>query len=332
MKELSLFYPLEKDPKFQKLSEAAVNDLSLDYIISHVAKGDYEKKLMLRVMSELEYDPVVIRYRSDIFEDFINNPEFRDKIMNLLIGKRGKIHLVHLGKFDLLAGIAPNQLVIDCLVQRSAENDENVFYSFRGKHISVFIRPTETVEKLLKDQGRKFLQIVVAEGGENMGFDRCPVALQRIKAFVDGIRIDPECQVFLKGHLRRFNVSAAINFGLCGCKLLANGLLRFAVNRLANGFTGVRVKPCGITCFPAPIRALANRANSVGVFVIIRHYNPFYRFHDRSSHWEPILSLVFLFCNLNPFLSKLRGCSPTGLTEPGGSFFLTCSSADSSSQ
>lgn len=42
------------------------------------------KKLMLRVMSELEYDPVVIRYRSDIFEDFINNPEFRDKIMNLL--------------------------------------------------------------------------------------------------------------------------------------------------------------------------------------------------------------------------------------------------------
>lgn len=84
MKELSLFYPLEKDPKFQKLSEAAVNDLSLDYIISHVAKGDYEKKLMLRVMSELEYDPVVIRYRSDIFEDFINNPEFRDKIMNLL--------------------------------------------------------------------------------------------------------------------------------------------------------------------------------------------------------------------------------------------------------
>lgn len=44
MKELSLFYPLEKDPKFQKLSEAAVNDLSLDYIIDHVAKGDYEKK------------------------------------------------------------------------------------------------------------------------------------------------------------------------------------------------------------------------------------------------------------------------------------------------
>ena len=84
MNEFSLLYPQGTAPGFQKISDTACNDLSLDYILSHVAKSEYEKNLIKRMMIGVESDPDVIRYRSDIFEDFINYPYFKDKIKDSL--------------------------------------------------------------------------------------------------------------------------------------------------------------------------------------------------------------------------------------------------------
>ena len=84
MNEFSLLYPQGTAPGFQKISETACNDLSLDYILSHVAKSEYEKNLIKRMMIGVESDPDMIRYRSDIFEDFINYPSFKDKIKDSL--------------------------------------------------------------------------------------------------------------------------------------------------------------------------------------------------------------------------------------------------------
>ena len=84
MNEFSLLYPQGTAPGFQKISETACNDLSLDYILSHVAKSEYEKNLIKRMMIGVESDPDVIRYRSDIFDDFINFLSFKDKIRDSL--------------------------------------------------------------------------------------------------------------------------------------------------------------------------------------------------------------------------------------------------------
>ncbi len=84
MNEFNLLYPQGTAPGFQKISETACNDLSLEYILSHVAKNEYEKNLIKRMMTGLESRPEVIRYRSDIFDDFINFLSFKDKIRDSL--------------------------------------------------------------------------------------------------------------------------------------------------------------------------------------------------------------------------------------------------------
>ena len=84
MNEFNLLYPQGTAPGFQTISETACNDLSLEYILSHVAKNEYEKNLIKRMMTGFESRPDVIRYRSDIFDDFINFPSFKDKIRDSL--------------------------------------------------------------------------------------------------------------------------------------------------------------------------------------------------------------------------------------------------------
>ena len=60
MNEFNLLYPQGTAPGFQKISETACNDLSLEYILSHVAKNEYEKNLIKRMMTGLESCPEVI--------------------------------------------------------------------------------------------------------------------------------------------------------------------------------------------------------------------------------------------------------------------------------
>ncbi len=74
MENLSLLYPQGKEPKCQALGDAAVNDLSLDYVLSRVAKNGYEKNLLKGMMLQLESDPATIRYRRDVFEDIMRFP------------------------------------------------------------------------------------------------------------------------------------------------------------------------------------------------------------------------------------------------------------------
>ena len=82
--EFSLMYPAGKKPAYRKLNDEACNDLSLEYIIDYISENDREKKLITGMMRELEYDPEVISYRCDIFEDIIKFPSLREKIKDML--------------------------------------------------------------------------------------------------------------------------------------------------------------------------------------------------------------------------------------------------------
>lgn len=77
-------YPAGKKPAFRKINDEACNDLSLEYIIDYITENDREKKLITGMMRELEYDPEVISYRCDIFEDIIKFPSLREKIKDML--------------------------------------------------------------------------------------------------------------------------------------------------------------------------------------------------------------------------------------------------------
>ncbi len=84
MENFSLLYPQGKEPCVNVLSDETCNDLSLDYIVDHITESEYEQNIIKKMMTKLESDPDVIRYRCDVFEDILKFPSLRDKIKDLL--------------------------------------------------------------------------------------------------------------------------------------------------------------------------------------------------------------------------------------------------------
>ena len=84
MENFNLLYPVGKHPDYKTLSDDTCRNLSLDYIIRHVSTSEAERNMIKRMMTQLESDPEVIRFRCDIFEDIIRFPELRSKMKDLL--------------------------------------------------------------------------------------------------------------------------------------------------------------------------------------------------------------------------------------------------------
>ena len=84
MENFSLLYPTGKHPDYQTLSDDTCRNLSLEHIIQHVTPNNAERNMIKRMMTQIECDPDVIRFRCDIFEDIIRFPELRNKMKDLL--------------------------------------------------------------------------------------------------------------------------------------------------------------------------------------------------------------------------------------------------------
>ncbi len=84
MSDFSLQYPEGKSENFQTLTEETCNDLSIEYICDRVTDSEYEQNIIFKMMTKLESDPEVIKYRRDIFDDILHFPALRDKIKELL--------------------------------------------------------------------------------------------------------------------------------------------------------------------------------------------------------------------------------------------------------
>lgn len=85
MENFSLLYPINSDRKENTLTNEAVNDLSLDFIIDALTEDKYEKNLLRKIMMNITHDRETIEYRRDIFEDFLNFPELRKELSELLV-------------------------------------------------------------------------------------------------------------------------------------------------------------------------------------------------------------------------------------------------------
>ena len=83
--KFSLFYPQNTERNLQQLSDEAVNDLSLEFIVDALTEVNAEKPHLMGLMRQIPSDPEVIRYRRDIFEDFLRFPKLREAMKELVL-------------------------------------------------------------------------------------------------------------------------------------------------------------------------------------------------------------------------------------------------------
>ena len=83
-KGISIIFPDGSYEKCKVLSETAVHDLGLDSVCRKLSDKVQEQGLILGVMSRICADPEVVQFRLDVFEDIYNNPEFRNRMLEIL--------------------------------------------------------------------------------------------------------------------------------------------------------------------------------------------------------------------------------------------------------
>ena len=83
-KGVSIVFPDGSYDSCRVLSESAVHDLGLDSVCRRLSDKAQEQNLILNVMSRICADPAVVQYRLDVFEDIYNNPEFRERMLEIL--------------------------------------------------------------------------------------------------------------------------------------------------------------------------------------------------------------------------------------------------------
>ncbi len=85
MEELSLLHPQNSKAEYRTLTKEAINDLSIDYLCEALTKEPYERNSIKQLIINITDDEDVIRYRRDVFDDFLKYPQLRADLTDLLI-------------------------------------------------------------------------------------------------------------------------------------------------------------------------------------------------------------------------------------------------------
>ena len=155
MENFSLLYPQGSQRNEQALTDEAVNDLSIDFIIDALTEDSYEKNLLRKVMIRITDDRETIEYRRDIFEDFLNFPELRKELSELL-EKLEDLKEIERFQKDSEAS------ALWSLINRLREIDE---------YVNCITRIKELLEKLeIKSSGMLTLKKMVTDIYNDSGF------------------------------------------------------------------------------------------------------------------------------------------------------------------
>ena len=84
MDELSLLHPKGSKAVYRTLTKEAVNDLSVDFLCEALTKDAYENNCINQLLTSITDDEEVIRYRRDVFDDFLRFPQLRSDLTALL--------------------------------------------------------------------------------------------------------------------------------------------------------------------------------------------------------------------------------------------------------
>lgn len=84
MEEFSLLHPQNSKAVYRTLTKEAVNDLSIDFLCEALTKDTYERNSIKQLLINITDDEEVIKYRCDVFDDFLRFPQLRADLSALL--------------------------------------------------------------------------------------------------------------------------------------------------------------------------------------------------------------------------------------------------------
>ena len=180
--KFSLFYPQDADRSFNTLTDEAVNDLSLEFLLDALTEVRAERPHLLSQMKKLSSDPAVIRYRRDIFEDFLRFPRLREAMAELV---KKLTDLRDLERFQM-------------------DNDASALWSLinRLREIDDYINCITMIKTTLNEldvqsDGMRALRQIVTDIGEESGFDALRADIdemmekaRRIQSVTIGVNLD----------------------------------------------------------------------------------------------------------------------------------------------
>ena len=76
MEKISLLHPTGHGDDYTQLSDVTVHDLGFDAICEQLSDKEQERRMILKVMSNMTADPYVAKYRGDIFDDIMKYPDY----------------------------------------------------------------------------------------------------------------------------------------------------------------------------------------------------------------------------------------------------------------
>lgn len=84
MENFSLLHPQNSDAVYRTLTKEAVNDLSVDFLCNALTEDAYERNSIKQLLTQITDDEEVIKYRCDVFDDFLRFPKLREDLTALL--------------------------------------------------------------------------------------------------------------------------------------------------------------------------------------------------------------------------------------------------------
>ena len=180
--EFSLLYPQGREYTVNHLTDEAVNDLSIDFLLDNLTDKRSERDHLRSLMTRVTDDAEVIRYRCDVFEDFLRFPELRAAMEELV---------ARLADLKDVARFRKNEEgpSLWSLINRLREIDE---------YVSCITMIKATLEKLdVQSDGMKTLRQIVTDIDRESGFpllksdiDETLEQARRLKSITIGVNLD----------------------------------------------------------------------------------------------------------------------------------------------
>ena len=180
--DFSLFFPDVNNKKTAKLSNECINDLSIDFLAEALSSVKYERDQLRNMMTNITGDDETIRYRCDVFDDFLRLPELRQSMEELVVQLKELMDIERFQKDQ--EGSA-----LWSLINRLREIDA---------YVTAITGIKTTLEKLdIRSSGMKKLLEIVTAIYEESGFDELKADIdetfekaRKLKSVTIGVNLD----------------------------------------------------------------------------------------------------------------------------------------------
>ena len=180
--DYSLMFPQDADQSYKTLTPESVNDLSIGFLLDALTKQRYERDHIRKIMTRVTDDPEVIRYRCDVFEDFLRFPKLRDAMEELVV-KLADLRDIERFQKDQEGS------ALWSLVNRLREIDD---------YVTCITAMKDVLEELdVKSEGMLTLRQIIRDISADSGFpelrqdiDETFEKVRRIKSITIGVNLD----------------------------------------------------------------------------------------------------------------------------------------------